>query len=91
MSKVLDAVLQLKPQGYQQIAMAWQNAGFYVIDSEPFAEKMIYAYKNGQMVISTSNCGVLNVSLENVPKLIAELNEVYEMLKERKHMNVKGA
>lgn len=93
MSKTLDKISRLQPEYYGYIAKALEKAGFYTIDSnvEIFKNRMGYAYKGGELLITTSRCGTLNVTLANVPAFIEELREIYDLLISRQEMRVKGA
>ena len=93
MSKTLDKISRLQPEYYGYIAKALEKAGFYTIDSnvEIFKNRMGYAYKGGELLIVTSRCGYLNISLENVPLFNEELREIYDLLISRQEMRVKGA
>lgn len=48
------------------------------IKSEIFEGTEFYRYMNGELVIKTQNCGMLNISMENIPKLIKELERLGE-------------
>jgi len=93
MSKALEKISRLQPNDYDYSAKALEKAGFYVIDSgvEIFKNRMGYAYKGGELLITTSRCGALNVTLANVPAFIGELQEIYDLLISRQEMKLKGA
>lgn len=87
MNKNLAAVFRLQPKQYQQLAKAFEDSGFYAIDSRTFPDDLIYAFKGGDLILATPRCGYLDISLENMPGLIAELQEIYNMLNEREVKN----